>query len=371
MTHFVDTTLRDGCQAPSALLSDAERADLAFRLAEAGFTELEAGIPARGKDEVEFLRSLVATGVRVLPWCRATEEDLRAAALTGSGAVHISGTLNALQLGCLGKERAEMEGAMLGLLRRAKRSFDFVSIGLMDACRTDDDILRPFIAEALALGADRVRLADSVGTATPHQVMRWAGEFAAFLPRLEFHAHNDLGMATATAVTAALSGFGAVSATVAGIGERAGNACWEEVATALRHSGAATDTIDLGRLFALSLRLRACLDESVPDRQPLLGAHAFAHESGLHVSAQGRDDLAFQFCRPQDIGLPTSRFLFGPQSGAAGLIAVLGGLGFEIGRDRAARLLERVRDLSLERRRALEPEEVADIARAELARARG
>jgi homocitrate synthase NifV len=363
MIHFVDTTLRDGCQAPAALLSDTERACLAFRLVEAGFLELEAGIPARGGDEIDFIRSLRATGVRIVSWCRAKKEDLATATATRTGAVHISGTLNSIQLSCLGKERAEMEEAMLDLLREARHDFDFVSIGIMDACRTDDAILRGFIEEALAAGADRVRLADSVGTATPLKIGSWAKSFAAFLPRLEFHAHNDLGMATANAVTAALSGFGAISATVAGIGERAGNACWEETATALSYAEADIENIELPRLFGISKSLRSLLGEAIPERQPLLGAHAFAHESGLHVSALGRDDLAFQFCRPQDIGLPPSRILFGPQSGAAGLMSVLDTFGLRIGRRQASRIIERVRDLSLERRRAFTPEEVAELAR--------
>lgn len=363
MTRFVDTTLRDGCQAPAVFLANQERASIASRLAECGFRDIEAGIPARGGEEVEFIRSLRATGARVISWCRARKEDLEAARTTETGAVHFSCALNPVQLACLGKERAGMEEAMLGLLSEAKRSFDYVSLGLMDACRTDDDVLHPFIEAAIAAGADRIRLADSVGTATPRKIIGWAGRFSGFLPKLEFHPHNDLGMATANAVTAALAGFGAISATVAGIGERAGNACWEEVATALRLEGADSDRLDLPGLFELSRRIRKSIGEAIPARQPLLGAHAFAHESGLHVAALGRDELSFQFCRPQDIGLPPPRVLFGPQSGAAGLIAVLGGLGLSIGRLQAAALLDRVRDLSLARGRALDPEEVAGLAR--------
>jgi homocitrate synthase NifV len=172
-------------------------------------------------------------------------------------------------------------------------------------------------------------------------------------------------MASANATTAALLGFGALSATLAGIGERAGNACWEETATALRREGADCDRIDLPLLLSLSRSLRAALGESIPPRQPLLGAHAFAHESGIHVAALGRDELAFQFCRPEDLGLPPPRILFGPQSGITGLMRTLEEGGCPMGRRKATRLLERVRRLSLERRRALEADEVLGLARKE------
>ncbi len=349
-----DTTLRDGLQAPNALLDARQRRDLAEALIACGFCEIEAGIPARGSQDIEFISSLRRSGLRVTSWCRARMEDLEAAARTESAALHISAGLSDRQLAVLGRDRSDMEDALFTCLGWARERFDFVSLGLMDATRCPDDLLLSFMREAFKAGASRLRLADTVGIATPTSLIAWARRFRPYLAKLEFHAHNDLGMASANAHTAALSGFGALSGTLAGLGERSGNACWEELLVALRQSGADFGNVDIKSVLALSRRLRSMLGEAIPARQPLLGEYAFAHESGLHVSGLAQDPLSYQFCRPQDLGLDPPRILFGPQSGAAALGTILAREGIRLGRQALEELARRLGREALARGRPLE-----------------
>ena len=325
MTPFlVDTTLRDGLQAPGISLSTDEKHQFIQKLHNAGFGEIEGGIPITGKDAVSFLRDIRDWPGRVISWCRADERDIKASERAGTGAVHISFPISERHLKTTGKTMDAVEDSINSLILTAYKNHDFVSVGFMDCFRTDPRKLNRVIRLALNAGALRIRIADSVGIGTPSELRRLAAKLKPkTLKYLEFHGHNDLGLATANALEAILLGFGGVSGTIGGLGERAGNLAWEQLALAADFEEKIHLNINSGAVFEMARSTLQTVGESIPPGMPILGERCRLHESGIHAAAHFRDDLAFMPYRPQEYGLPPVSVVAGSGSGKGSLAGML------------------------------------------------
>jgi len=344
---LVDTTLREGEQAPGVGFTRAQKLELARRLAAAGVPELEVGTPAMAGEEVDTLRDLCALELpcRVSVWCRAREEDLEVAERAGVKAVHIGLPISHRQLATIARDPEWVLARVGELVPLARRFASFVSVGALDASRADATFLGWFAVACQDANVDRLRLADTFGVWNPFQtyeIYEWLRAVVPEVP-LAFHGHNDLGMATANTLAAVAAGAKAVDVTLNGLGERAGNASLAEVVMSLRVTRGVETGVETRKLVELGDWLAATLRRPLPPDKPVIGRDVFTHESGVHAQAVLNDPSAFEPFPPHEVGQPGPEIAVGKRSGTAAVRFVLAGLGIHVDEAQAARLLEAMR----------------------------
>lgn len=340
--HLIDTTLRDGEQAPGVCFERSAKLAIARELDRAGVDELEVGIPAMGAAVREDIRRIGALGLRsrLSVWCRANLADLTAAGRCGVGGVHISLPVSDMLLAAMAKTRAWVLAGMQALVAEAHRNFDHVSVGAQDATRADSTFLHEFAVRARDAGVHRMRLADTVGVGTPSAIRSLVMALREAAPELclEFHGHNDLGMATANALTALEAGAEAISVTINGLGERAGNTALEQIVMALHPHADLRCHFNPTHIFSLSRLVSRCAGRPVSATQPVVGRQAFTHESGIHCHAMISESRAYEPFAPAQVGRSDRRFVLGSHSGAAGIYHLLNQAGIRISRKQARNL---------------------------------
>lgn len=331
---MVDTTLRDGEQAPGVSFSRADKLAIARRLDAAGLDELEVGIPVMGEAVQEDIRRIAALRLRcrLSLWCRLHPDDLAAAVRCNVSGIHFSLPVSAIHLGALKKDEAWAIGQMETLVRSAVGHFDRVSVGAQDATRADGDYLQKVAGMVKAAGAHRLRIADTVGIGRPSAVGELIRGIKGVVPdlALEFHAHNDLGMATANALSALEAGAESVSVTVNGLGERAGNTALEQMVMALAGHPDLLCSVDSTALMPLCRLVALASGEQIPPSQPVVGDRVFTHESGIHCHAMLRDARAYEPFDPGRVGRSGRRMRLGTHSGARAIRHLLAQAGIEV-----------------------------------------
>ncbi|MBN2418380.1 MAG: homocitrate synthase [Deltaproteobacteria bacterium] len=340
---IIDTTLRDGEQAPGVWLNPEERVSIAKMLDAAGVNELEAGIPAMGSAAVKALAAINRLGLasRITGWCRGIKRDIELAEECGIKSIHIGFPVSDRQLNVINKDRSWVLKTLDEIVPFACSRFPYVSAGAQDATRCDRKFLSQFIKSASARGAYRVRIADTVGIASPFEIYSLIKEINSSCDiEIEFHGHNDLGMATANALAAAEAGVHAISVTVNGLGERSGNVPLEQIAVAFSVSGRFSTDIDTGHLTDLCNYVSRVSGRPISADKPVTGSNAFLHESGIHCAGLLKDPLSYQPYHPETVGRKGFGFVLGRQSGSHSIMHMLGKAGIEISRNEALRLKE-------------------------------
>lgn len=370
--YLIDTTLRDGEQAAGVVFSLAEKQAIATELAALGIPELEVGFPAMGEREETRVRSIVTSGlpVRTLAWGRANIGDLWAAARTGVDGYHFSLPSSPLLQKVLGFSESDVVRLSISLAAEAAQCFEYFSVGLQDASRAEPRFLIELTKAIEATGAHRIRFADTVGRLHPLAVdsiirtLRSATDL-----EIEFHGHNDLGMAVGNSVAAILAGADAVSVTVNGIGERAGNAALEATALALEKSAGLSLGLDLKRLVGLCERVARAAGRTLAEDKPIVGTAVHRHEAGIHCRALLVDRKTYELVHPEEVGREPPNFVIGRHSGVASLLHVAARLGVSLDRRRARRILPAIRDRAEELGRGLRDDELLELLRVEPTRA--
>ncbi len=315
--YIVDTTLRDGEQAPGVIFTPEQKVRIAQKLEVLGIDEVEVGTPAMGEQEQRDIRTIATAGFsfKTTAWCRALKEDIKAAARCKTDAVSVSFPVSPVQLEALNKSLDWVRDEMPKMIAYARLFFDRVYIGLQDASRCDTDTLNDLVAVAQEAGADRIRIADTVGVMTPVSVSQLFSTLHSYFPEtdFEFHAHNDLGMATANAFMALHCGASGISGTVNGLGERAGNIAIEEIIMAEHLSG-------YGKYETTALRdlckyVEEASEQKLSVAKPICGDQVFTHETGIHVRSLLRNKLSYQPFDEKLVGIKANRIVIGKHSG--------------------------------------------------------
>lgn len=238
MIRIVDTTLRDGEQKAGVALSSEEKVQIARLLDKAGIYQIEAGVPAMGGDEKKSIKRIARLGTksRISTWNRINMEDIKHSMECEPDIIHISVPTSDIQIKSkLRKERTWVMDTLKRCVSFALESGCEVTVGLEDASRADFGFLLDVISEVSLEGIKRVRYADTVGVCHRQKVYE---EISAIKSKIgidvEFHAHNDLGMAVANSIAAYMAGADFIDCTIGGMGERAGNCNYAEFAAAVK-----------------------------------------------------------------------------------------------------------------------------------------
>ena len=343
---ILDTTLRDGEQAPGASLNQREKLEIAEALAQLGVDIIEAGFPASSKGDFEAVRA-VAKSVKGLAVCglaRATKKDIDAAyeALKPAKFPRIHVFLATSRIHMRYKLK-KAEGEILRLAERAvsyaRNYFPDIEFSPEDASRSDREFLFRVIEAVINAGAGTINIPDTVGYAQPDEFGGLIRAIRESVPNINkavisVHCHNDLGLAVANSLAALKNGARQVECTINGIGERAGNASLEEIVMTLATRGdifgRLKTNIKKKRIYNVSRLVSKLTGFAIAPNKAIVGVNAFRHEAGIHQDGILKKRSTYEIIRPQDVGFTQASLVLGKHSGRHAFAQRLRQLGFHL-----------------------------------------
>ncbi|MEK0317373.1 2-isopropylmalate synthase [Cohnella sp. 56] len=342
--YMFDTTLRDGEQSPGVNLNTQEKVEIALQLEKLGIDRIEAGFPIASPGDLAAVNA-VARAVKnasVTGLARSRDKDIDAVVEALKGAqdprIHIFLATSPIhRKHKLRMEKHEVLETAEAMIKYAKKHFSQVEFSAEDAGRTEMDFLVEVTALAVKLGVSVVNLPDTVGYLSPYEYGNIFKTMKEQVPGIEkvqlsAHCHDDLGLATANALAAIQNGADQIEGTINGIGERAGNTALEEVALALYTRGEffqATTGLNLQEIAKTSRLVSKLTGMPVPGNKAIVGANAFAHESGIHQDGVLKEKTTYEIISPATIGMKDSKLVLGKHSGRHAFREKLVDLGFE------------------------------------------
>ncbi len=358
-----DTTLRDGEQTAGVVFANEEKVHIAKMLDDIGVHQIEAGVPVMGGDEKEAIKKIASLGLgcSILGWNRAVRSDIDASVECGVDAVAISISSSDIHIEQkLGKSREWVLESIKSCVDYAKGFNLYVSVNAEDSSRTDMEFLLSFARTARDAGADRLRYCDTLGILDPFETFIRVKTIIDIIGiDIEMHTHNDFGMAIANAIAGIKAGATYVNTTVNGLGERAGNAAFEELVMALKH----IEGVDMGfntTLFrALSEYVARASSRVLPTWKPIVGGNLFVYEAESKASGVLANPETYELFSNKDVGLER-KVMLGKYSGVNTIIYKLNTLGIKISRKEAEELGEVIRDKTVALKRALFDSEIID-----------
>ncbi len=342
-----DTTLRDGEQSPGAAMTQAEKLRIAKALERLKVDVIEAGFPIASPGDFEAVQAIarVIEDSTVCGLCRTGFEDIdRAAdALKDARSMRIHTFIATSPIHMKAKLRMEPEevlDASIAAVKRARGYTDNVEFSAEDAIRSDADFLCRVIEAVIDAGATTVNLPDTVGYGLPDSIGAFFADIIERVPNSDkvvwsAHCHNDLGLAVGNSLAAVKNGVRQVECTINGLGERAGNASLEEIVMAVRTRQDAFDCdtrIDTAEIVNCSRLVSTITGFPVQPNKAIVGANAFAHESGIHQDGVLKQRETYEIMRAQDVGWHTNRIVLGKLSGRNAFRTRLKEIGIEFSR---------------------------------------
>jgi 2-isopropylmalate synthase len=341
--RIFDTTLRDGEQSPGASMNVDEKIQLAKQLVRLGVDIIEAGFPIASPGDFEAVQRIAneVRGATIAGLARAKEEDITRSfeAIKDAPQRRIHTFHSTSDIHLKYQFRVSREEALkrsVAMVKLARGLVDDVEFSPMDATRTEIPYLLDVVEAVVEAGASTVNIPDTVGYTTPTEF----GEMIKAIKDrirdravISVHCHNDLGLAVANSLAAIINGAGQVECTVNGIGERAGNCSMEEVVMNLRTRKdfyQATTNINTREIIRTSRLLTRITGIPVQPNKAIVGANAFAHESGIHQDGLLKEKMTYEIIRPEDIGLKQTELVLGKHSGRHAFKERLRELGYEL-----------------------------------------
>jgi len=385
MAEFIkifDTTLRDGEQSPGATMNVAEKVRIAEQLEKLNVDIIEAGFPISSEGDFEAVKTIARTIKRseVAALARANPKDIDRAWEAVKGAkfpcLHTFISTSDIHLKHqLKKSKEEVIQTAARSVARAKRYTSNVEFSAMDATRSDVEFLIAVCEAALQAGATTINIPDTVGYAIPSEfggLIRTLRQRVRGMNKvtLSVHCHNDLGLAVANSIAAIQNGARQVECTINGIGERAGNTSLEEVVMALRTRN---DLLHYHmrllpkHLFATSRLVSKITGMVVQPNKAIVGANAFAHQSGIHQDGVLKEKLTYEIMTPESVGITKSSIVLGKLSGRHAFREKLKDLGYRLSDSDLERAFNRFKQLA-DKKREIYDEDIESIVVEEILR---
>jgi len=356
-----DTTLRDGEQSPGASMNLEEKLRIAELLEEMGVDVIEAGFPIASNGDFEAVRevSKLVTDAVVCGLARSGRTDIERAAEALKPArqsrIHTFISTSPLHMKFkLQMEPEEVYQAVIDSVTLARKFTDDVEWSPEDGSRTEHDFLCRTVEAAIAAGATTINIPDTVGYAVPEEFGRLIGMLIERVPNSDkavfsTHCHNDLGLAVANSLAGVAAGARQVECTINGLGERAGNAALEEVVMGLRTRHDLlpyTTNIKTECIMRASRLVSTITGFVVQPNKAIVGANAFAHESGIHQDGMLKHAQTYEIMTPESVGLTQSTLVMGKHSGRHAFRVKLKELGYELGDNAVQEAFRRFKDLA-------------------------
>ncbi|MDY6965893.1 MAG: homocitrate synthase family protein [Halobacteriota archaeon] len=344
--EICDVTLRDGEQTPGVSFIAEEKIEIACKLDEIGVEIIEAGFPIVSKDEARTVREIANLGLnaRTCALARANPPDIECVASCDIDIVALVFGTSDIHLRF--KYKATREEAIKRAVSALDCAKDYgltVRFAAEDATRSDINFLKEYFAAGEKHGADMLSIADTVGVLNPKSTHFLVDEInkASNLP-ICIHCHDDLGMSLANTLAGAEAGVKQLQATVNGLGERSGNTPLEELLVAL-YLQYGVDRYDLSKICELSDMVERYSGIPVAKNKAVVGAHAFTHESGIHVAAVLKDPNTYEPFLPELVG-GERRFVLGKHTGRRSLQHILEQEGYELSDEELSITLEKIKE---------------------------
>lgn len=367
--YIFDTTLRDGEQSPGASMNAVEKLRVALQLEKLGADILEVGFPATSDGDFEAV-SMISNKIKnaevaalaraFIPDIDQAWEAIRKAAkprihiVIATSDIHIKHKLN--------MTREDVIKKAVEAVKYARSLSENIEFSAEDGSRSDRDFLCKVYEAVIEVGATTVNLPDTVGYAIPEEfaeLIRYVQEHTNNINKaiLSVHCHDDLGLATANTLAAIVAGARQAEVTINGIGERAGNASLEEVVMAINTrpnyfpmiTGIRTEY-----LYPTSRLISMITGIPVQPNKAIVGANAFAHESGIHQDGVLKYPMTYEIMRPENVGLTTNKMILGKHSGRHALREHLKNIGYDLSKEELDQLFVKFKDLADKKKHVLD-----------------
>lgn len=361
MIKIFDTTLRDGEQSPGCSMNLTEKIEVARQLEALGVDIIEAGFAIASPGDAAAIAAIANTikDSTVCSLARTMEKDIDAAynaikdavdprihTFIATSPVHMQYKLR--------MSPDEVLDCVAHHVSYAKKYVSDIEFSAEDATRSNPEFLCRVLETAIRNGATTLNIPDTVGYMTPKEyagLITYIREHVAGVENvvLSCHNHNDLGMGVATSLAAVEAGIGQIECTINGIGERAGNASMEEIVMALktRKDYFNADTrIDTKQIYRSSRMIETITGVGIAPTKPIVGANAFAHESGIHQHGVLNNEQTYEIMTPESVGIPQNAIVLGKHSGRHAFEARLKDLGYTLTTEKLDKAFEKFKILA-------------------------